>query len=218
MGCANRRIQGRGREALAQKTIRAFGAVQLLFNNAGAVTPRDLLGPGWECSLSEWEKLRRDQSVGCNPWMPCVCAHHACPGYRMPSCQHGIVRRAGRGRRHGRSTKSPTRSGEPFRTSCIINLAHCHAKLQSPFVPQSVQSRVVDSAVEAMPTTLARKKSRGSKHTAGMFRTDLTRPRRKLRLCCNSGIQVLILTHPESRDKVRIRMEAILQDRNPTVL
>ena len=42
-------------EALAQKTLDAFGAVHLLCNNAGVITVDDLVRPIWESTLADWE-------------------------------------------------------------------------------------------------------------------------------------------------------------------
>lgn len=42
-------------EALAQKTLDAFGGVHLLFNNAGVNTDISLRKPVWENTLTDWE-------------------------------------------------------------------------------------------------------------------------------------------------------------------
>src|SRR5262245_47214713 len=44
--------QAKDVEALAQKTLEAFGAVHLLCNNAGVATSGTLV---WESSLTDWE-------------------------------------------------------------------------------------------------------------------------------------------------------------------
>jgi NAD(P)-dependent dehydrogenase (short-subunit alcohol dehydrogenase family) len=46
-------------EALAQKTLDAFGAVHLLVNNAGVAAG----GPVWECTLADWQWV-----MGVNLW------------------------------------------------------------------------------------------------------------------------------------------------------
>jgi NAD(P)-dependent dehydrogenase (short-subunit alcohol dehydrogenase family) len=46
-------------EALAARTIEAFGAVHLLCNNAGVATS----GPVWELSVADWEWV-----LGVNLW------------------------------------------------------------------------------------------------------------------------------------------------------
>src|SRR5436309_858784 len=46
-------------ENLARKTLQAFGAVHLLFNNAGVGHP----GPVWEATLADWEWV-----MGVNLW------------------------------------------------------------------------------------------------------------------------------------------------------
>lgn len=52
--------QGKDVEALAQKTLEAFGAVHLLCNNAGVATSGT---PVWESSLADWEWV-----MGVNLW------------------------------------------------------------------------------------------------------------------------------------------------------
>jgi NAD(P)-dependent dehydrogenase (short-subunit alcohol dehydrogenase family) len=51
--------QAKDVEALAQKTLDAFGATHLLFNNAGVATS----GTVWESSLADWEWV-----IGVNLW------------------------------------------------------------------------------------------------------------------------------------------------------
>jgi NAD(P)-dependent dehydrogenase (short-subunit alcohol dehydrogenase family) len=50
-------------EALAQKTIDAFGGVHLLFNNAGVNTDISMRKPVWENTLADWEWM-----IGVNLW------------------------------------------------------------------------------------------------------------------------------------------------------
>jgi NAD(P)-dependent dehydrogenase (short-subunit alcohol dehydrogenase family) len=50
-------------EALAQKTLEAFGRVNLLFNNAGVNTDISLRKPVWENTIADWEWM-----VGVNLW------------------------------------------------------------------------------------------------------------------------------------------------------
>jgi NAD(P)-dependent dehydrogenase (short-subunit alcohol dehydrogenase family) len=50
-------------EALAQKTLDAFGGVHLLFNNAGVNTDISLRKPVWENTLADWEWM-----IGVNLW------------------------------------------------------------------------------------------------------------------------------------------------------
>lgn len=50
-------------EALAKKTIDAFGGVHLLFNNAGVQAAKSLSGPVWENTIADWEWM-----IGVNLW------------------------------------------------------------------------------------------------------------------------------------------------------
>jgi NAD(P)-dependent dehydrogenase (short-subunit alcohol dehydrogenase family) len=50
-------------EALAQKTLNAFGGVHLLFNNAGVQTGARMSQPLWENTLADWEWV-----IGVNLW------------------------------------------------------------------------------------------------------------------------------------------------------
>ena len=52
--------QAKDVEALAQKTLEAFGAVHLLCNNAGVATSGTVV---WETSLTDWEWV-----IGVNLW------------------------------------------------------------------------------------------------------------------------------------------------------
>src|SRR5262249_7513453 len=60
--------QARDLEALAQKTLEAFGAVHLLCNNAGVATEAAV----WETTLAEWEWV-----MGVNLWS----VIHGVPGF-----------------------------------------------------------------------------------------------------------------------------------------
>jgi NAD(P)-dependent dehydrogenase (short-subunit alcohol dehydrogenase family) len=50
-------------EALAQKTVDAYGGVHLLFNNAGVNTDISLRKPVWENTIADWEWM-----IGVNLW------------------------------------------------------------------------------------------------------------------------------------------------------
>jgi NAD(P)-dependent dehydrogenase (short-subunit alcohol dehydrogenase family) len=50
-------------EVLAQKTIKAYGGVHLLFNNAGVNTDTSLRKPVWENTITDWEWM-----IGVNLW------------------------------------------------------------------------------------------------------------------------------------------------------
>ena len=50
-------------EALAQKTLDAYGGVHLLFNNAGVNTNISMRKPVWENSIADWEWM-----IGVNLW------------------------------------------------------------------------------------------------------------------------------------------------------
>src|SRR6516164_9106434 len=52
--------QAKDVEALAQKTVEAFGAVHLLCNNAGVATSGTAV---WESSLTDWQRV-----LGVNLW------------------------------------------------------------------------------------------------------------------------------------------------------
>lgn len=205
-------------ESLAQETLEAFGAVHLLFNNAGIVRRSDLLGPVWSSPLADWERI-----IGTNLWgvihgcrvfvplmlaqdMECHIVNTASAAGLIASADMGIYKVS----KHGVVTLSET---------LYHQLARRGAKVKvSVLCPGSVQSLVVESALdpdsrEASAQDLERLQVYRQNVQQGLTTTQVAD-------CVFDAIReskFYVLTHPETRNKARIRMEDILAERNPTI-
>jgi len=211
--------QAKDVEALAQKTLEAFGAVHLLCNNAGVATS----GPVWESSISDWEWL-----IGVNLWgvihgvrtfVPILLAQNTeCHVVNtaslsglvsFPRCSvYGVTK-------HGVVTLSETLHHE---------LAERGGKVKvSVLCPGLVKTRIVDGA-RNRPERLAATSPMGPVEAAGWEtlrqQMQTAMPPAQVVDAVFQAIReerFYILTHPEGKGWIRTRMEDILQERNPTL-
>lgn len=210
--------QVRDVEALAQKTMEAFGAVHLLCNNAGVGTEAAV----WESTLAEWEWI-----VGVNLWgvvhgvrvfVPLMLAQDAECHIVNTASTAGLISGPGLGAykvtKHGVVTLSETLHHE---------LAERGAKVKvSVLCPGIVNTRIMESA-RNRPGDLAPTGPRGP---ASEERWEALRrlvpagmPAAQVADAVFEALRkdrFYILTHPEGKEAVRTRMEDILQERNPT--
>ncbi len=206
---------------LARKTLERYGAVHLLFNNAGVGFGATI----WENTLADWEWM-----LGVNLWGVIHGAHTFVPLMLQQNCEGHIVNTAsmaglisgpGLGiykvTKHGVVTLSETLYHELTLAGAKINV--------SVLCPGWVNTRLLDSA---------RNRPVGLQNTPGAEVVD-SRAEKRIqfaRQALASGMppqQVAdivfqairdetfyILTHPEMKEAVRVRMEDILEERNPT--
>ena len=210
--------QVRDVEALAQKTMEAFGAVHVLCNNAGVGTEAAV----WESTLAEWEWI-----VGVNLWgvvhgvrvfVPLMLAQDAECHIVNTASTAGLISGPGLGAykvtKHGVVTLSETLHHE---------LAERGAKVKvSVLCPGIVNTRIMESA-RNRPGDLAPTGPRGP---ASEERWEALRrlvpagmPAAQVADAVFEALRkdrFYILTHPEGKEAVRTRMEDILQDRSPT--
>ena len=210
--------QARDVEALAQKTMEAFGAVHVLCNNAGVGTEAAV----WESTLAEWEWI-----VGVNLWgvvhgvrvfVPLMLAQDAECHIVNTASTAGLISGPGLGAykvtKHGVVTLSETLHHE---------LAERGAKVKvSVLCPGIVNTRIMESA-RNRPGDLAPTGPRGP---ASEERWEALRrlvpagmPAAQVADAVFEALRkdrFYILTHPEGKEAVRTRMEDILQERNPT--
>lgn len=202
-------------EALAGKTMDAFGAVHLLFNNAGVESIGDLLGPIWESSLSDWERI-----IGVNLWgiihgcrvfvplmleqdTDCHIVNTASAGGLIASPFMGIYKTT----KHGVVSLSET---------LYHQLAKRGAKVKvSVLCPGSVKTQILDSPIpeDMSPADRERLQIFRQNVYEGMTPAEVTD-------CVFNAIQgnkFYIFTHLDTKAKVRIRMEDILEEHNPTI-
>ena len=210
--------QVRDVEALAQKTMEAFGAVHVLCNNAGVGTEAAV----WESTLAEWEWI-----VGVNLWgvvhgvrvfVPLMLAQDAECHIVNTASTAGLISGPGLGAyqvtKHGVVTLSETLHHE---------LAERGAKVKvSVLCPGIVNTRIMESA-RNRPGDLSPTGPRGP---ASEERWEALRrlvpagmPAAQVADAVFEALRkdrFYILTHPEGKEAVRTRMEDILQERNPT--
>ena len=212
-------------EALAKITFETYGAVHLLFNNAG-------VGAGttvWESSLADWKWV-----LGVNLWgvihgihffVPRMLAQDSEGHIVNTASSAGLIASSGLGMykvsKHGVVTLSET---------LALELAACGAKLKaSVLCPEWVNTRIMD-AERNRPQALANapQEQHTSPETAAMAEMVI----QVMRQLAQAGLppsqvaemvfdairqeKFYILTHPTTKQGVQVRMEAILQERMPT--
>ncbi len=207
-------------EKLAQKTLNAFGAVHLLFNNAGVTAGTTI----WESTLADWGWV-----MGVNLWgvihgirifVPIMLKQeNECHIVNTASLT-GLISGSGAGvykvTKHGVVSLSETLSCE---------LAEQGAKIKgSVLCPAFVNTRIIDSG-RNRPAEL-----RNAPHSEPMS-PEIEARRQALRQAVRTGMapeqvaehvfdairneRFYILTHPDLKPRIQKRMEDILQERNP---
>jgi len=210
--------QVRDVEALAQKTMEAFGAVHVLCNNAGVGTEAAV----WESTLAEWEWI-----VGVNLWgvvhgvrvfVPLMLAQDAECHIVNTASTAGLISGPGLGAykvtKHGLVTLSETLHHE---------LAERGAKVKvSVLCPGIVNTRIMESARNRpgdLPPTGPRGPASEERWEALRRLVPAGMPAAQVADAVFEALRkdrFYILTHPEGKEAVRTRMEDILQERNPT--
>jgi len=210
--------QVRDVEALAQKTMEAFGAVHVLCNNAGVGTEAAV----WESTLAEWEWI-----VGVNLWgvvhgvrvfVPLMLAQDAECHIVNTASTAGLISGPGLGAykvtKHGVVTLSETLHHE---------LAERGAKVKvSVLCPGIVNTRIMESARNrpgGLPPTGPRGPASEERWEALRRLVPAGMPAAQVADAVFEALRkdrFYILTHPEGKEAVRTRMEDILQERNPT--
>jgi NAD(P)-dependent dehydrogenase (short-subunit alcohol dehydrogenase family) len=210
--------QARDVDALAQKTLEAFGAVHLLCNNAGVGTEAAI----WESTIADWEWV-----MGVNLWgviygvrvfVPLMLAQDTECHIVNTASLAGLISGPGLGvykvTKHAVVTLSETLSHE---------LAERGAKVKvSVLCPGMVNTRIMESARNRPgrpPTTPPLDSAAGARWEAIRERVQLGIPPTEVADAVFEALRkdrFYILTHPEGKGYVRTRMEDILQERNPT--
>ena len=210
--------QARDVEALAQKTIEAFGAVDLLCNNAGVATS----GTVWESSLTDWEWV-----IGVNLWGVIHGVRTFIPIMLAQDSECHVVNTASL----SGLISFPRASVYAVSKHGVVTLSEAlHQELAthggrvkvSVLCPGLVQTRIVD-CVRNRPERLAETAPMGAIEAAGWEslrqQMQTATPPEQIADAVFQAIcaeRFYILPHPEGKDWIRTRMEDILQERNPT--
>jgi NAD(P)-dependent dehydrogenase (short-subunit alcohol dehydrogenase family) len=208
-------------EALAQKTMATYGAVHLLFNNAG-------VGAGtvvWESTLADWE-----WTLGVNLWgvihgirtfVPFMLEQQTEGHIVNTASIAGLISGPGLGiykvTKHGVVTLSETLYHE-------LALRRANIKV-SVLCPGFVSTRIMDSArnrpVHLQNDPTEERMSPASEAMLQFMRqvVESGMPPHQVADIVFQAIRdekFYIFTHPELKEAIRVRMEDILQERHPT--
>jgi NAD(P)-dependent dehydrogenase (short-subunit alcohol dehydrogenase family) len=208
-------------EALAQKTMATYGTVHLLFNNAG-------VGAGtmiWESTLADWE-----WTMGANLWgvihgirtfVPLMLEQQTEGHIVNTASIAGLTAGPGLGiykvTKHGVVTLSETLYHE-------LALRGAHIKV-SVLCPGFVSTQIMDSARNRpvqLQNDLAEERMSPESEAMVQFMRQAVEAGMPPYQVADIVFQAIrdekfyILTHPEWKEAIRVRMEDILQERQPT--
>jgi NAD(P)-dependent dehydrogenase (short-subunit alcohol dehydrogenase family) len=203
-------------ENLARKTIEAFGAVHLLFNNAGVAQT----GAIWEMTSADWQWV-----MGVNLWGVIHGIQAFVPRMLAQDTECHVVNTAsmaGLTAAGGCGIYSVTKHAVVnLSESLYYDLKERGAKVKaSVLCPGTVNTRIVD-AIRNRPDELQNQQPTARDATA----EDLARfvvkkglpPQRVAEQVFDAirDEKFYILTHPEWKPLIQKRVDSILQDRNP---
>ena len=208
-------------EALAQQTLAAFGAVHLLFNNAGVAG----LGAGsavWRSTVQDWAWV-----LGVNLWGVIHGLQTFVPIMLAQASEGHIVNTSSIG---GLVASEPSASYQVSKHGVVAlsehlyhSLAQQNAKINvSVLCPGWVNTRVLE-AERNRPPALSVERSITSRQAASLAQSrqalaSSMAPQQVVDLVFAAirAEKFYILTHPEFKGLIQQRMEDILQERNPT--
>ena len=210
-------------EALAQKAFDTYGAVHLLFNNAG-------VGAGtiiWESTLADWE-----WTMDVNLWGVIHGIRAFVPRMLAQDTEGHIVNTAsiaGLTSGPGLGIYKVTKYGVVTLSETLYHeLALRGAKIKtSVLCPGFVNTRIMDAArnrparlqndpaeVKMGPESVALIQFMLQAVEAGMSPEQVA----DIAFQAIRDETFYILTHPETKEAIRVRMEDMLQERNPTFI
>jgi NAD(P)-dependent dehydrogenase (short-subunit alcohol dehydrogenase family) len=208
-------------ERLAQETLKAFGAVHVVCNNAGVAAA----GPAWEMTLADWQWV-----LGVNLWgvihgvrtfVPIMLRQgtegHVVNTASMAGLASGPMMSIYNVTKHGVVTLSETLQhdltmvGAQIRVSVLcpawVNTRIHESERNRPAAFGGPDARTQTPGGQMMEQTVAQLLATGlsPEHVAGLV-FDAVR-----------NEKFYILPHPEWKRLIRTRMEDILEERTPTM-
>ena len=208
-------------ESLARATVDTFGAVHLLFNNAG-VAGQGAGGVVWRSKREDWEWV-----LGVNLWGVVHGLRSFVPIMLAQDEACHIVNTASMGGVVGYEPSAAYHASKHAVVALSENLHHSLARQQakikaSVLCPGWVSSRVMD-AERNRPSGL-----KVDRNIPPLAQAALAEQRRQLEAgmppeqvagCVFAAIRsgkFYIFTHPGQKSLIRLRMEEMLDERNPT--
>ncbi len=205
-------------EALAARTLDAFGAVHVLCNNAGVA----LSGPTWMQTLSDWELV-----LGVNLWgvihgvrvfMPIMLAQGGEAHVVNTASMAGMTSAPGMAiynvSKHGVVALSETLHHELAMLASSVKV--------SVLCPGFVNTRILDSARNrpaALADTAPEMPARAEMDQAVRQLLAAGQPPALIAACVFDAIRAerfYVFPNPDWKERIRARMEDILAERNPT--
>jgi len=205
-------------ELLAQRTLETFGAVHMLFNNAGVVG-----GPSiWESTWEDWEWV-----IGVNLWgvihgvkvfTPIMLAQDADCHITNTASVAGLV------------TTNPFGGYVVTKHAVVALTEHLYRSLAqrsakvgaSVLCPGFVNTRIMDWERNRPPSLKSPSTIVSAEHQADIqrYRESMATAMPPLELAEHVFAAIrerrfYILTHPEHTSRIQTRMESIVQGRNP---
>ena len=209
-------------ERLAKKTLDAYGSVDLLFNNAGVTTGTVI----WESTLADWKWL-----LGVNLWGMIHGIRVFVPIMLKQDTECHIVNTASMAALisyPGRGIYTVTKHAVLALSEKLYHeLSWQGAKIRvSVLLPGNVKTKIWD-ADRNRPATLQNdpgdQKELSSGYQAmnemGRLALESGMPPRQVADCVFDAIKkdkFYIITHPEMKPLLQLRVDDILQERNPT--
>jgi NAD(P)-dependent dehydrogenase (short-subunit alcohol dehydrogenase family) len=213
--------KGEDVEALAEKTVEAFGGVHVVCNNAGVAAS----GPCWERTIADWQWV-----LGVNLWGVIHGIRVFVPIMRAQDSEGHIVNTAS----HAGLTASPGVATYTASKHAVValsevlhqELALAGAKVKvSVLCPMWVSTRVADSD-RNRPAELQNDPSQEVTRPEVATLEEMVRRRIAEGMSPNEVAdhvfnairdeRFYVITHPLTNRLVRTRMEDILEGRNPT--
>ncbi len=211
-------------EALARRTIDAFGAVHILCNNAG-VSP--VMGASWELTETDWQWV-----LGVNLWGVLHGIHAFVPIMLKQDSEGHVVNTASMA---GLVAGGPWWSTYGVAKHGVVNLSESlHRELAavgsrvkvSVLCPAWVKTQLMD-AERNRPASLRNEPSAGTpppqaalmEQAVRQFVGGGTDPSEIAGMVVDAirSERFWILPHPEWKEQIRTRMEDIIGERNPAV-
>jgi NAD(P)-dependent dehydrogenase (short-subunit alcohol dehydrogenase family) len=199
-------------EALAHKTLETFGAIHLLFNNAGVATVPII----WESSFEEWKWI-----LGVNLWgvihgihffVP-IMLNQAVGGHIVNTASiAGLISAPGLGvykvSKHGVVTLSETLYHVQRRANVKVSV----------LCPGFVDTNLMDTSARTRPPTRAKNAEEVANEESLREAARTGTSPDHVAECVFTALKedkFYILPHPEWKEQVQLRMEDILYNRNP---
>jgi NAD(P)-dependent dehydrogenase (short-subunit alcohol dehydrogenase family) len=210
--------QAKDVEALAQKTLDAFGAVHLLCNNAGVGAGTSI----WESTIADWEWVTSVNLWGVihgvRVFVPIMLAQDTACHIVNTASMAGLIAGPGLGvyrvTKHGVVTLSETLYHELVQRGAKVKV--------SVLCPGFVNTRIMEAARNRpvlLPATQPLSPEYAARWDSMRQAVQTGMPPAQVADAVFKALRedkFYILTHPEWKERVRTRMEDILQERNPT--